>query len=68
MDMEKTTTLITTHKGELHKGELADLLGVPQSAQIYVYIPASGQSGESLDIQNTTIYVEWVETDELEML
>jgi len=67
--MKKTTTLMTTHKGKLHKAELADLLGVPQSANIYVNVPTGGDwSGGPLDIQDAPIYVEWTETDELEIL
>lgn len=67
--MEKTTILTTTHKGTLHKAELADLLGIPQSAQIYVNVPTGGDwSGETLDIQDAPIHIQWTETDELETL
>lgn len=56
------TPITTTCRGKLRKEELADLLGVPQSAQIYVFIPVGSESGESLDIQDAPIHVEWVET------
>lgn len=66
---QKTTTLRTTHKGRLHKEDLVELLGVPQSAKIYVNIPSDGDwSGEALDLQDSPIHVEWTETDELEIL
>ena len=54
--------VITTsrkHEGSISKAHLADLLGVPQSAQIYV----NTRSDEELDIKDAPIYVEWTETD-----
>ncbi len=62
LDVKSTTS--RRYTGSISKVHLADLLGIPQSARIYVSVPTGGDwSDEELDIKDAPIYVEWIETD-----
>ena len=50
-----------THRwtGSISRAGLADLLGIPQGASIYIKVPDNCRGG-NLDIQEAPIFVEWV--------
>lgn len=62
--MIKSTVVTADHKIKISKQELADLLGVPQDADIYVIRPASNSSDRevSLDV-DVNLWVAWTETE-----